>query len=1457
MTDELLTKRKDLSKICSVPDKIISVYSLEKHVWADSNAEASRKSRKPELQTIEEFQIEPVRSFLTDIMRNMAAPYKPERKENPIGQGYWIQAEFGSGKSHLLCFLASLSLGRKQAWNIVDKKEKDANRGKRESLYRFWQEGLESKSSKGTKGIFVIVKTLVGAGSGTVGLTDKGRRLAEYILDAAKEQIQVELGKNISLFPVELLADRFISEDLERYRKDLAKFLRDPTYFDDDEFEELDDFIRTIQQDKTPEYKRSCGNKLWRFYTEYLKVQPQIAAETEDILKVMVETIMAEGYSGVLIILDEVSLFMKNRDESQRTDDEKTLVVLSNRLAKIHNLPVWTICAAQQAIESKMGVKNIIADDRLKLVKLLENDKDYYDIVLARVREIKEPNAISNYYRYYKRGFTWPISIGEEDFRHFFPFHKPAIEVLRAITYELTTTRSAIHFMHQTLKHQVKQKGTELIRLWELFDEAVRYEEDPSGVHSGLVAIKTKKENEYRAYEVCKRQIDALTKGYLKVYRDKAIKVIQTLFLYHIAKTRQQGITPEDIANSVLMERGTDANPDENNQHYETLAENLKKELRQIVQSFDEDKRPRYRFDPVYTGVDPRDEFSKAHDEVESNEVLINEAWEHLLGLDEWPVPTRQMTINLSDNVQSIFRNIAPFAAPWKDRITTSTGDQKIDIEWQGRQITGHIGMRDFGKIVLENKPLPALETDQTDLDFAVYVGTGYKDHALISKLIERRKDPRVIIWMPAEWTQAEKDHLVNFAAYRKLVFDWQGKDTEDAVAVINWLSNTLKIELGKIMKVVENRYARGRVDALNNTNMHFRVAGELQAILPPLVDKVLTAAYVSKDIRFDPPVVFRKEEGVKIINGIVKTGRIPKGAKPNQNISAAQNFGFGLNIMKKSAEKELDISGNTYVQDIWTFIDDKLTDDGQTMSMETLYKNFMGIGGPKDYGLTRRMVQIFLLCLVREGRVRVVVSTKTGLPMPIIDYANISDVDYTSKILDSFYEIQKVARPENWEVLRPYAEKLLTTEIPSTNDDAVISEYRAKLRQLFDDQKEISKRIANRSQNLFETLKTKNPYETELHQVEQLFLHDISSGDDIHLILYALKDAMGYQALDTNRVNPSEVDDLANRLKNYHDLREFLEYETEISIAVAYCNVDIDNAKDLIDVKKAIIDVQNKLFRIKVYIDSDVKLKTELIGHKPPLEGEHGTIESMIEMYTSVYLSIHESVLSQVTQYREQIQAMLTGAELNALKKLEKITALQPATSEKLQKKIEHRLNSLFDCASPSAHSVEKQLGKGPTHECGLTFANAGTTVSGAADNAAQAEFLIDEDFRKKMEVFFNPAIRSRLEQGQKEKDIAGLLACQTPDELRKYLVKKIQENTDIIKLINRYLKRIIVKRVNLSDFKPQKSTIQKEQVEEVAKEFIQFLEIKFDTTKKDENSLQVLQLESGGKNNDNAMDS
>ena len=51
-TANLFEQRKPLGEICKVPDKIISVYALEQHVWEDGNSETARACRPPEKQTI-------------------------------------------------------------------------------------------------------------------------------------------------------------------------------------------------------------------------------------------------------------------------------------------------------------------------------------------------------------------------------------------------------------------------------------------------------------------------------------------------------------------------------------------------------------------------------------------------------------------------------------------------------------------------------------------------------------------------------------------------------------------------------------------------------------------------------------------------------------------------------------------------------------------------------------------------------------------------------------------------------------------------------------------------------------------------------------------------------------------------------------------------------------------------------------------------------------------------------------------------------------------------------------------------------------------------------------------------------------------------------------------------------------------------------------------------------------
>ena len=158
-----LYQRKTLDQITSVPEDIISVYVVEQHIWrnkgSDEDRRLARQNRIAESQTVEEFLIDPVRSFLMDIFRQLSAPYDRARKDLPIGQGYWIQAEFGSGKSHLLSLVGALALGGEPEWEIVRQKEEKLNKGKRDSLYTFYEYGLKKKTRE-TKGILVAVKTL-------------------------------------------------------------------------------------------------------------------------------------------------------------------------------------------------------------------------------------------------------------------------------------------------------------------------------------------------------------------------------------------------------------------------------------------------------------------------------------------------------------------------------------------------------------------------------------------------------------------------------------------------------------------------------------------------------------------------------------------------------------------------------------------------------------------------------------------------------------------------------------------------------------------------------------------------------------------------------------------------------------------------------------------------------------------------------------------------------------------------------------------------------------------------------------------------------------------------------------------------------------------------------------------------------------------------------------------------
>jgi len=147
----------------------------------------------------------------------------------------------------------------------------------------------------------------------------------------------------------------------------------------------------------------------------------------------------------------------------------------------------------------------------------------------------------------------------------------------------------------------------------------------------------------------------------------------------------------------------------------------------------------------VFTGVDPRAEFQKARDEAESNEVNAARGagsicWRWTSGL----FARDSMTLEPLHirGVKSIFREIAPFVAPWEDRGAAPQRRSGVGGGLQGRVVTGHIGMRDLSRMAADGAPLPAIVgATRRNQDFAVFVGMKATRPKALKKLLAQRKD--------------------------------------------------------------------------------------------------------------------------------------------------------------------------------------------------------------------------------------------------------------------------------------------------------------------------------------------------------------------------------------------------------------------------------------------------------------------------------------------------------------------------------------------------------------------------------------------------------------------------------------------------------------------------------------------------------------------------------------------
>ena len=678
------------------------------------------------------------------------------------------------------------------------------------------------------------------------------------------------------------------------------------------------------------------------------------------------------------------------------------------------------------------------------------------------------------------------------------------------------------------------------------------------------------------------------------------------------------------------------------------------------------------------------------------------------------------------------------------------------------------------------------------------------------------------------------------------MIDNWGPKESEDAKTIVNWVSEHLKTEIGFILKVISDSYQRGRMDALNHINTTFQMIGNLSAIISPVIERILTAVYESRIIVFPSNIPFSKEDGVKVINGIVKKGEIPSNVTIGKNESAAQNFGSALMITISSNWRKLDTSQNPFVTDIFNFIDSKITDPNQTIGIGAIYKNFTGLNGPngKHYGLTKRVIDIYLLCLVKQGKIRINLGNKSLLSTPFIDYSNIEQIDFNARTIAAFGEIQKMVRPENWDILRPYVEVILSEKIPIDCNDSQINEYRTKLTEHFKVKSKNSQNLLQRSLFLFDKIKLKNPYATDIEKVNKLFTQNLGT-DEINGLAYALKIAFNFKVFDDERSDQKEISELSISIKNFENLHKFMEHQNDLILIETYRSYEFPNSEDLEPIKKHLESIDDKLKTINLYIDSTTKLKTELIGDSLRNTGDQGTLYGMIKDYSILYKAMHEFVLSEISACTKKMESLLQTDDWKVITKLQQVVSLQPKKAKEAIEEIKSIAQSCFTCTDASVASIDLKLKTYPEHGCGLSFSNSENKISMTKQAFVQVEATWKAAIVDTANFFISNAIKERLKQGNQDPDIKSLIECTNVEDVMNYFKSNLPKIDELIQKINKYLKKIEIRIVKKNDFQPTNKTIEEGQLDQVTKEFKKFLQNELDKISQDKETLRMLQIE------------
>jgi hypothetical protein len=824
------------------------------------------------------------------------------------GRGFFLSGSFGSGKSHFLATL-SLLLNYPQAWVPIVAQEPT----------------FETLELEITKNKYAVIQVPLLEFRAT-------ESLETILLQTIERTLNRRFGLNLVLSDEDYFLEMFERYVLPACRTDVNAF---------------------IQKEVGPEFNwqilknepKDLVRLMRRFLDQREEAVPfQLTPQRMQAFDKLTQTLAAHHFSGMVILLDELSEFLKSKSSStQLNEDARFLQFIGERSL---NQPLWIIGALQEAIEKTGDIQKSVFDKikdryRTRLELSTRHIRELIDRRLVLKNE-RAPQALKEAYTILKTSFN-NIPITEDLFFQIYPVHPECLEILDLSEGLFSQRRGVVDFVHYQLKgdtsrHIPGMLNADYLNLLtpdKIFDHFyVQIKENPQ---TSQFYTLYRDHFQKRIPQIFENKADA----------DCALQVIKILILLEVLPVRQKR-NVQELAN-MLLYRSTEFSLGDINYEYfeEALLKRLEGELGYLkVEPHEGRFKNIYQIDLAATARD-----------------VIGER-----------IKTYQNSIkgNHREMVEVIFPETESVIFPWGQMLNVES--HRNYLKWmhsirQGRVILADV--RDFDPPAI-SRILNRLET--TEDDFFVILAYPFDQQEQLAAFRQiqdanplNRFRNGVVCILPGTISPADWEKLERYYATLLVLEDFQPDDSDEALEI----KARLKDDLAKLQ-----RDARNVLDTAYSNAVTCTTAGRddhairqitdqnFDAILTRVIHKPLESVYPLFHIIAPLEEISGYSVLKELLNQLIQPGGIEDLNHPQYRLirHAIDNIALPLGIAEIKGRRCLLQSDIKFSAGLKALSD--LVPTKEPVSCNELFFELRN----SEYGMNQFIFDLFLIVLLRKG---------------------------------------------------------------------------------------------------------------------------------------------------------------------------------------------------------------------------------------------------------------------------------------------------------------------------------------------------------------------------------------------------------------------------------------------------------------------------------------------------------